>query len=290
MHIGMRLLHPAAADHSVSISRQQVQRIFSFSLRSRVVLIVLLQTYPLKVPQDSVLVDGDSAVVVSFVEWIAHIRLHYPLLCCSDHLPCALQHAKRCRDLGLADCTEADWGNPAHPAPACSCCLHPAAGGSASVYSSSRAAPCRGPRSRAADAAASSQAAPWSRPQGSRPARPGPRQTRRQASKQAALRRTTQGCRCLLFGRWWTHHSLPRRRAGRRIFCFFFCHWPHGQWYPKPRQKRSFLYLWVPRGDGGLWTSQTWVTLTLLSRQWAAVGGSRGRSIALLTHPLPERR
>ncbi len=35
MHIGMRLLHPAAADHSVSISRQQVQRIFSFSLRSR---------------------------------------------------------------------------------------------------------------------------------------------------------------------------------------------------------------------------------------------------------------
>ncbi len=34
MHIGMRLLHPAA-DHSVSISRQQVQRIFRFSLRSR---------------------------------------------------------------------------------------------------------------------------------------------------------------------------------------------------------------------------------------------------------------
>ncbi len=179
-------------------------------------------------------------------------------------------------------CTEADWGNPAHPAPACSCCLHPAAGGSASVYSSSRAAPCHRPRSHAADAAASSQAAQWSRPQGSHPARPGPRQTRRQASKQAALRRTTQGWRCLLFGRWWTHLSLPRRRAGRRIFCFLFCHWPHGQWYPKPRQKSSFLYLWVPRGDGGLWTSQTWVTLTLLSRQWTAVGGSRGRSIALL--------
>ncbi len=35
MHIGMRLLLPAAADHSVSISRQQVQRIFRFSLRSR---------------------------------------------------------------------------------------------------------------------------------------------------------------------------------------------------------------------------------------------------------------
>ncbi len=64
--------------------------------------------------------------------------------------------------------------------------------------------PCRRPRSRsrAVDAAASSQAAPWSRPQGSRPAHPGPRQTRQQASKQAALRRTTQGWRCLLFGRW----------------------------------------------------------------------------------------
>ncbi len=35
MHIGMRLLHPAAADDSVSINRQQVQRIFRFSLRSR---------------------------------------------------------------------------------------------------------------------------------------------------------------------------------------------------------------------------------------------------------------
>ncbi len=35
MHIGMRLLHPAAADHSVSINRQQVQHIFRFSLRSR---------------------------------------------------------------------------------------------------------------------------------------------------------------------------------------------------------------------------------------------------------------
>ncbi len=53
MHIGMRLLHPAVADHSVSISRQQVQRIFSFSLRSRAVLIVLLQTYPKAVPSKS---------------------------------------------------------------------------------------------------------------------------------------------------------------------------------------------------------------------------------------------
>ncbi len=49
------------------------------------------------------LVDGDSAVVVSFVEWIAHIRLHYPLLCCSDHLPCAFQHAKRA-NTSLKEC------------------------------------------------------------------------------------------------------------------------------------------------------------------------------------------
>ncbi len=35
MHIGMQLLHPAATDHSVSISRWQVQCIFRFSLRSR---------------------------------------------------------------------------------------------------------------------------------------------------------------------------------------------------------------------------------------------------------------
>ncbi len=35
MHIGMRLLHTVAADHSVSISRQQVHCIFRFSLRSR---------------------------------------------------------------------------------------------------------------------------------------------------------------------------------------------------------------------------------------------------------------
>ncbi len=35
MPIGIQLLHPAAADHSESISRQQVQHIFSFLLRCR---------------------------------------------------------------------------------------------------------------------------------------------------------------------------------------------------------------------------------------------------------------
>ncbi len=104
---------------------------------------------------------------------------------------------------------------------------------------------------RAADAAASSQAAPWSRPQGSRPARPGPRPNQA-ASVEASVPETDDpGMEMFALGRWWTHHSLPRRRAGRRIFCFLFCHWLHGQWYPKPRQKSSFLYLWVPqRGRG----------------------------------------
>ncbi len=103
MHIGMRLLHPAAADHSVSINRQQVQRIFSFSLRSRAVFIVLLHLPIWECLKTLVLADGESAVVVSFVEWIAHIRLHYPLLSCSDHLPCALQHAKRA-NTSLKEC------------------------------------------------------------------------------------------------------------------------------------------------------------------------------------------
>ncbi len=37
---------------------------------------------------------------------------------------------------------------------------------------------------------------------------------------QVALRRVTQRWRRLLVGRWWVHHSLPRRRARWRIFCF----------------------------------------------------------------------
>ncbi len=99
MHIGMRLLHPAAADYIVSINRQQVQRIFSFSLRSRAVLIVLLQTYPKR-----------NSASRLWCSWTAIQRWWSPLssglhtsgctrcsgcTCCSDHLPCALQHAKR---------------------------------------------------------------------------------------------------------------------------------------------------------------------------------------------------
>ncbi len=71
-------------------------------------------------------------------------------------------------------CTEVDWGHQAHPSPACSCCLHPATGVSASVYSSTRAVPGRRPH--AANTAVSSKAAPWSQSQGGCPTHAGPRQ------------------------------------------------------------------------------------------------------------------
>ncbi len=88
MHIGMRLLHPAAADHSVSINRQQVQRIFSFSLRSRAVTSfcswLLLNEWVRRVEHALrrtlvLVVRHYSGGGSSHVEWTAHIRLHYPL-------------------------------------------------------------------------------------------------------------------------------------------------------------------------------------------------------------------
>ncbi len=88
MHIGMRLLHPAAADHSVSINRQQVQRIFSFSLRSRAVTSfcswLLLNEWIQRVEHALrktlvLVVRPYSGGGSSHVEWTAHIRLHYPL-------------------------------------------------------------------------------------------------------------------------------------------------------------------------------------------------------------------
>ncbi len=88
MHIGMRLLHPAASDHSVSISRQQVQRIFSFSLRSRAVtsfcswllLNEWIQWVEHALRKTLVLVVRHySGGGSSHVKWTAHIRLHYPL-------------------------------------------------------------------------------------------------------------------------------------------------------------------------------------------------------------------
>ncbi len=79
------------------------------------------------------------------------------------------------------------------------CCFH--SGCSPSACSSPWAPPCGRPRSHAA-AAAFHRAASWSRSQTGRPARPGPRQTRRQAQVQEALRRATQRWRELLVGRW----------------------------------------------------------------------------------------
>ncbi len=53
-----------------------------------------------------------------------------------------------------------------------------------------------------AAAAAFHQAVSWSRSQAGRPAHPGPRQTRRQAQVQEALRRASRRWRELLIGRW----------------------------------------------------------------------------------------
>ncbi len=128
---------------------------------------------------------------------------------------------RRCRELcpAVFGSTEADWGDQAHHAPEeTRCCFH--SGCSPSACSSPWAPPCGRPRSHAA-AAAFHRAASWSRSQTGRPARPGPRQTRRQAQVQEALRRATQRWRELLVGRWWPHHSLPRRRAGWRILFHF---------------------------------------------------------------------
>ncbi len=95
-------------------------------------------------------------------------------------------------------------------------------------------------------AAAFHQAASWSRSQAGRPARPGPRQTWRQAQVQEALRRATQRGRRLLIGRWWLHLSLPRRRAGWSILFFVPPLAPEAQRYPKSSFKSGFLSLWGP--------------------------------------------
>ncbi len=100
----MRLLHPAAADHSVSISRQQVQRIFSFSLRSRaftsfcswLLLNEWIQRVEHSLRKTLVLVVRHySGGGSSRVEWTAHIRLHYPLFVLQMTIsPVRFQHAK----------------------------------------------------------------------------------------------------------------------------------------------------------------------------------------------------
>ncbi len=78
MHIGMRLLYPAAAHHSVSTIRQQVQHIFSFSAER---CYRSAPDHPLQCLQGD---SGAGGMVLqrrwsSRVEWAAHIRLHYPL-------------------------------------------------------------------------------------------------------------------------------------------------------------------------------------------------------------------
>ncbi len=107
--------------------------------------------------------------------------------------------------------------------PAVRCCLHPTAGCSPSVCSSPRAPSCcLHLRSSSATTAACTTAAAWSWPQETGAARLRPCQAREVPGQAASLRRATRSLWILLFRRWWPHHSLPRRRAGWRIFCFLF--------------------------------------------------------------------
>ncbi len=104
MHIGMRLLHPAAADHSVSISRQQVQCIFSFS-RWKSGFIILLLTSAGEwfqrvehAQQENFRAGGTALQLRRFfscrVDCTHQVALP-PVFVVGDHLPCALQHTKR---------------------------------------------------------------------------------------------------------------------------------------------------------------------------------------------------
>ncbi len=105
MHIGMRLLHPAAADHSMSISRQQVQRIFSVSLRSRVVTsfcswLLLNWVNSMSWARSS---EDSRAGGTALQRWwffpcrvdCTHQAALPPVCVANYHLPCSLQHAKR---------------------------------------------------------------------------------------------------------------------------------------------------------------------------------------------------
>ncbi len=104
MHIGMQLLLPAAIDHSVSISRRQVQCIFSFSLRSRAVTSfcswLLLNEWIQRVEHT---LRKTRAGGMALQRWwffpcrvdCTHQAALHSVCVADDHLPCALQHAKR---------------------------------------------------------------------------------------------------------------------------------------------------------------------------------------------------
>ncbi len=86
MHIGMRLLHPAATDHSVSISRQQVQHIFSFSLCWQVNSMSWTRSSD----------DSRAGGMAPQRWWFFPCRVDYtqvalpPACVAGSHLPCAL--------------------------------------------------------------------------------------------------------------------------------------------------------------------------------------------------------
>ncbi len=76
---------------------------------------------------------GEAASALHAMAWLqVHQAKALRDLHEGGHDPGVLSELRTATDLTLLRpaflrCTEADWGNPAHPAPACSCCLHPAA-------------------------------------------------------------------------------------------------------------------------------------------------------------------
>ncbi len=105
MHIGIRWLHPAAADHSVSISRQQVQRILSFSLQSWA--ITSFCSWLLYWEKKTERVQRALWELFVLAVWrfsgrgfpyrvgCTHKAALPPVCVAGGHLPCALQHTER---------------------------------------------------------------------------------------------------------------------------------------------------------------------------------------------------
>lgn len=68
------------------------------------------------------------------------------------------------------------------------------------------------------------------------------------ASEQAAsLRQMTQGYRILLFRRWGLHHSEEGQVENLSFSLSSVPLLAQSQWFPKFREKNSFLFLWVPK-------------------------------------------
>ncbi len=162
----------AAADHSASIIRQQVQCILSFSLWSRAITsfcswLLYREDWMSSAHSLELLGAGGTALQRWWFPELSGFHISgctTPCLCCrqpskfgSSRPPCPrpASSATQLRTLPSSSRLHRSRLRPSRPAGRC--CLHPSAG-----HSAPRVSPCVRPRSRTASAAASSQAAPWS--------------------------------------------------------------------------------------------------------------------------------